>query len=272
MAAVGTLAFLTGAAVNTNEAMQQLNLKQQSIVAVAAHEATGNLEALEGVLNEAFDQGLTLNQLKEELSQLYAYTGFPRSLNALGVLQRVAESRKAQGKPVPETAQTSRFKPGYDALKQGSEVQSRLTGKAYKNEFCEAVDYYLKAHLFGDVFASEILSYSERELATIGALSSLEGVEPQLISHVRGSRNMGVTDGQLRGVPVVLAAKVGSAAAYRAQNAVDKVLGDSVSKAVVPTDLPFEVGEANTAFAKYFIGNSYLARLASGEANCRCRT
>ena len=43
MAAVGSIALLTGAAANTNEAMQQLNLKQQSIVAVAANEATGNL-------------------------------------------------------------------------------------------------------------------------------------------------------------------------------------------------------------------------------------
>ncbi len=265
MAAVGSLALLTGAAANTNEVMQQLNLKQQSIVAVAANEATGNLVALEGALNEAFDNGLTLNQLKEELSQLYAYTGFPRSLNALGVLQKVAERRKAQGKPMPETAEPDRFKQGYDALKQGTEVQSRLTGKPYKNEFCDAVDYYLKAHLFGDVFASEVLSYPERELATIGALSSLEGVEPQLVSHVSGSRNMGVTDAQLRGVPAVLAAKVGSAAAYRAQNAVAKVLGDSVPNAGVPTDLPFEVGEANTAYAKYFIGNSYLALLATGE-------
>lgn len=265
MASVGILSLLAGAAANTNEAMQQLNLKQQSIVAVAANEATGNLVALEGALNEAFDNGLTLNQLKEELSQLYAYTGFPRSLNALGVLKRVAENRKAQGKPVPETAETDRFKPGYDALKNGTEVQSQLTGKPFKYEFCDAADYYLKAHLFGDIFASDVLSHSERELATIGALSSLEGVEPQLLSHVSGSRNMGVTDGQLRGVPSVLAAKVGSSAAFRAQNAVAKVLGDSTPGTDLPTDLPFEVGKANTAYAKYFVGNSYLAPLASGE-------
>lgn len=35
--------------------------------------------------------GLTVNQMKEALSQLYAYTGFPRSLNALGTLQKVME-------------------------------------------------------------------------------------------------------------------------------------------------------------------------------------
>ena len=31
------------------------------------------------------DAGVTVNELKEAFSQLYAYTGFPRSLNALGV-------------------------------------------------------------------------------------------------------------------------------------------------------------------------------------------
>lgn len=265
IAAVGSMAVFAGGAINAQETMQQMNSRQQSIVAVASYEAAGNLVELESALNEALDNGLAVNQLKEELSQLYAYTGFPRSLNALGVLQKVVESRKAAGKPVTATVEPKRFKPGYNALRQGAEVQAKLTGKPYCYKFCDAVDYYLKAHLFGDIFASDVLLHAERELATIGALSSLEGVEPQLLAHVGGSRNMGVTDDQLRALPGVLAAKVGSAPSRRVLKAVSKVLGDTVTNSSVPGDLPFEVGNPNIAYAKYFIGNSYLANLATGE-------
>lgn len=75
----------------------ELTQKQQALAAIAAHEAKGDLEALKRSLNEGFQQGLTLSQAKEALSQLYAYTGFPRSLNALGALQQVVSQRAAAG-------------------------------------------------------------------------------------------------------------------------------------------------------------------------------
>ena len=65
-----------------------------AMTAIACNEAKGNLAALEPAIQSGLDAGLTVNQIKEALSQLYAYTGFPRSLNALGVLQKVVESQK----------------------------------------------------------------------------------------------------------------------------------------------------------------------------------
>ncbi len=267
MAAVAAVGLAGGINVNAND-MNQMDKKLQSIVAVAAHEATGNLVALESAVDEALQSGLTVSELKEELSQLYAYTGFPRSLNALGVLQKVVAKRGGKNLPVELGEEPARFKPGYNALKQGTEVQTRLTGgQPFTYSYCEATDYYLKAHLFGDIFASPVLTAAQRELATIGALSALEAVEPQLVAHVSGSRNMGVTDDQLRQLPQVLAAKVGADAAYRVQCAVANVLVDSAlaAECKTPAELPFEAGEPNTAYAKYFIGNSYLASLASGD-------
>lgn len=63
--------------------------KQQALVAIAANEAKGDLKALKKEVNAGFEAGLTISEVKEALSQLYAYTGFPRLLNALGVLQQV---------------------------------------------------------------------------------------------------------------------------------------------------------------------------------------
>jgi alkylhydroperoxidase/carboxymuconolactone decarboxylase family protein YurZ len=52
-----------------------------------AFAAKGDTE--NSLLNTArADTGLTINEIKEVLIQLYAYAGFPRSLNALGAYGR----------------------------------------------------------------------------------------------------------------------------------------------------------------------------------------
>ena len=60
---------------------QTLNAKEQSIVTISAFTAKGDLENLQKALNRGLDSGLTVNEIKEVLVQMYAYCGFPRSLN-----------------------------------------------------------------------------------------------------------------------------------------------------------------------------------------------
>lgn len=239
-----------------------LSKKQQSLVAVAAFEAKGDATNLKLAVVEALDNEVTVNEVKEALSQLYAYTGFPRSLNGLGVLQNVVEERKAKGINDVEGPDATPMAADYDALSQGTKVQAQLGGgTAFDYKFSPSTNYYLKAHLFGDIFARDILTFAEREIVTISALSSLNGVEPQLMSHVKGSRNMGVSDAELRAIPHVLATKVGDIEAYRAGKAVATILGDEFNEGKPVENMMFPKGEPNTAYAQYFIGNSYLAPL-----------
>lgn len=74
-----------------------LSAKDRVIIPVAAFTASGESEKLKISLNEALDAGLTINELKEVLVQLYAYAGFPRSLNGLATFMTVLEVRKSQG-------------------------------------------------------------------------------------------------------------------------------------------------------------------------------
>ena len=73
-----------------------LNAKQQSIVTIAAFTAKGDLEKLKTALNEGLDAGLTVNEIKEILVQMYAYAGFPRSLNGINTFMGVMEEREAE--------------------------------------------------------------------------------------------------------------------------------------------------------------------------------
>src|SRR3974390_1595705 len=76
---------------------QFLNTQQQSIAAIAALTAAGDSDKLITQLNVGIDAGLTINEIKEELVQLYAYCGFPRSLNAITAFMKVLKDRKIQG-------------------------------------------------------------------------------------------------------------------------------------------------------------------------------
>ena len=218
-------------------------------------------------INGGLDAGLTVSQIKEALSQLYAYTGFPRSLNALGTLQKVLEQRKAEGKTTEEGVEASTLPSNYNALVQGTEVQTKLSGQPFNYDFCPAEDYYLKAHLFGDIFARDNLTHADRELITVSALSGLENVMPQLQAHVRGALNMGVTKEQLRNIPAALKAAGLQAEALRCEAAIAAAVEGKND--VVCAQSPWPIGEPNTAYAQYFIGNSYLAVLdpASGLCN-----
>ncbi|MBQ8051597.1 MAG: carboxymuconolactone decarboxylase family protein [Bacteroidaceae bacterium] len=241
-----------------------------AVTAIACNEARGDQPSLAVALNEGFEAGLTVNQAKEILSQLYAYTGFPRSLNALGTLQRVVAERTAQGKTPAEGKESTPLPEDYDALKLGTEVQTQLTGMPFNYAFCPAEDYYLKAHLFGDIFARDVLTHADRELVTVSALSGLEGVEPQLKAHVAGARNMGVTEQQLQGIVAALRAHRLEAEALRCEAAVAATGAGSPDLKPQTSSLnsPWPIGEPNAAFARYFTGNSYLAILNDKTGLC----
>jgi 4-carboxymuconolactone decarboxylase len=84
-------------AQNNITANEPLNGQQQSIVSIAALTAIGDLQHLKTELNTGLDAGLTVNEIKEILVQLYAYCGFPRSLNGISTFMKVVEERTAKG-------------------------------------------------------------------------------------------------------------------------------------------------------------------------------
>ena len=271
MIAVAMLMLATACcnkSVSTEKNMNTLSFNQEQaalMTAIACNEARGDQSSLTVAIDRGLDAGLTVSQVKEALSHLYAYTGFPRSLNALGTLQRVLEQRTCAGKVTEDGIEASPLPADFDALKQGTEVQTRLSGRAFNYDFCPAEDFYLKAHLFGDIFARDLLTHADRELVTVSALSGLEGVMPQLQAHVRGALNMGVTEEQLNGIVVSLRSHGMEAEALRCEAAIAAVGGQPMP-AVSTSSWP--LGEPNDAYAKYFTGQSYLALLDSVSGLC----
>jgi 4-carboxymuconolactone decarboxylase len=204
-----------------------LNAKQQSLIPIAAFTANGDLQKLKTALNEGLDAGLTINEIKEVLVQLYAYTGFPRSLNSINTFIGALEERQQKGIKDEPGKEPSPMPTNKSSIELGTEIQTRLVGRPVTGAiytFVPAIDQFLKGHLFGDIFGRDNLDFQSREIATISALANMEGVNPQLQSHFNVAFNVGLTEAQMRSLISVLEAKVGKKEADNANEILSKVL------------------------------------------------
>ena len=213
---------------NVQQATDTLSARQQAIPLIASFMAASDMPKLNAALNQGLDAGLTINEAKEILVQLYAYAGFPKSLNALGELLKVVESRKQRGIQDAPGREPSRAIPTGDALvAAGKANQTTISGGPVQGplfDFAPAINQFLQAHLFGDIFERDNLDWQSRELATVGALAAMPGVEAQLRSHMRASMRVGLSAAQLRQLVQVLADRGDAGAAKRAGEALTQAL------------------------------------------------
>lgn len=179
-----------------------MSARQQSIALIAATMAVSDMPALNAALNQGLEAGLSISEAKEVLVQLYAYTGFPRSLNALGELMRVVQARKARGiEDDPGREPATEVPVGAELLALGTANQTRIAGVPVQGplfEFAPVINRFLQSHLFGDIFARDNLDWQSRELATVAVLAATPGVEAQLRAHVAASLRIGLSVEQLR--------------------------------------------------------------------------
>jgi 4-carboxymuconolactone decarboxylase len=221
--------FTATAEVQSMNVKQTLSAKQRGIVPIAAFTATGDLEKLKTALNEGLNAGLTINEIKEVLVQMYAYAGFPRSLNGINTFMVVVGEREQKGIKDQPGKEPSPLPANKSSVELGTEIQTRLIGSPASGpiySFAPAIDKFLKGHLFGDIFGRDNLDYQSREIATISALAALDAVNPQLQSHFGVALNIGLTDAQMKDLISVVAVKVGKKEADNASGILGKVLSN----------------------------------------------
>lgn len=211
-----------------------LSTSQQAIVPIAAFAAAGDMPRLNAALNQGLDAGLTISDAREVLVQLYAYAGFPRSLNALGELMKVVDARRQRGVQDAPGRPPGRPIPKGDALlAAGTANQTRLSGAPVQGplfDFAPLANEYLRSHLFGDIFERDNLDWHSREVATVSMLAAMVGVDSQLQSHMRISMNIGLTRGQLHQLVQVLGDRVDADSARRARQALDRHLASAQAR------------------------------------------
>lgn len=204
----------------------RLTKQQAAIIPIAAYGAMGDMPKLEKALAAGLDAGLAISEIKEVIIQLYAYAGFPRSLNAMGKFMEVVDQRRKQGRsdPLGEEPRNPALE-GEALLAAGTATQTKLVGATVEGplfEFAPTMNTYLRTHLFGDIFNRENLGWQNRELATLGMLAGLTGVASQLKAHIGIARNTGVSDAQFASIGTVLAESVDEPSANRFREALSQ--------------------------------------------------
>mgnify|MGYP000235194614 CR=1 FL=1 len=185
------------------EANEVLTARQQAIVAVASYTGKGDLEHLKSALMQALEAGMTINEINEVLIHAYAYCGFPRSLRAIQTFMQVVDERKADGINDPVGREASAIKDNRSRYERGRDVLAEISGtpadtpKAGYAVFAPTIERFLKEHLFADLFGRDLLTWRERELATVSILAGVGGVEPMAYGHMSICLHLGITAVQL---------------------------------------------------------------------------
>lgn len=213
-----------------NNYQMVLDPKQKSLVAIASAAGKGDLRVLKKVLINGLEEGLTVNEIKELLVQVYAYAGFPRSIRGLQTFMTLLDERKDVGindnvghEASPIVDSRSKYERGKIILEQLTGVQEKVCKTGYA-AFAPIIDVFLKEHLFADIFERDILTFRERELITVVVLSGVGGVEPMLKSHLNLCLNVGLTPSQLEQFTIIIKKTIGKQLAQSAKTVLDDVL------------------------------------------------
>ena len=117
--------------------------------------------------------------------------------------------------------------------------------------------------LFGEVWSREDkLSLKDRSMITVTALMAKGVFDSSLKSHLETAKKNGITKTEMVEVITHLAFYCGWPNAWAVFNMLGDVYGDEEPSGHGGM---FGMGEPNTAYAKYFIGKSYLKPLAKSK-------
>lgn len=222
-----------GAAQAATDACQSdnrsLDKRQQAIVAIAAFTGKGELGGLRGALKQGLSAGMTVNEIKEVLIHAYAYCGFPRSLRAIQTFMALLDERKATGIEDSVGRDASPVANTGDKFSRGRDILSALNGlpaDAPANGFAlfaPTIEKFLKEHLFCDIFEHDLLTYKERELATVSILAGVGGVEPMAYGHIGICLHLGLTPMQMQSLFDIVETNLGKASAEPMRKILDNL-------------------------------------------------
>lgn len=194
-----------------------LSPRQQAIVAIGVCAGHGDLGRLEKALVQGLEAGMTVNEIKEILVQAYAYAGFPRSLRALQTFMSVLDRRREAGiedtlgpeaTPVGDMTASEKYAIGRHNLAELSGIPADNPPAGYAI-FAPIIEKFLKEHLFADIFKRDILSWQDRELATVSIIAGVGGVEPMAAGHMAICRHQGLSVGQLSALLDIVESNIG---------------------------------------------------------------
>lgn len=150
----------------------------------------------------------------------------------------------------------------FNAMAQEKIIQT--AGRDRLGEFAPKFAELNDDVLFGEIWSrTTLFSLRDRSLVTITSLISQGITDNSLTFHLQSAKNNGITRTEIAEIITHIGFYAGWPKAWAAFTLAKNVWAENTAgedaKAAFQKELIFPIGEPNTAYAKYFIGKSYLA-------------
>lgn len=169
-----------------------LDERTRELITVTVLTTMQTLPQLRAHAGAALNVGVTPVELREAVYQCAPFIGFPKTLNAVAVLNEVFTARGID-LPLPAQGTTTE----QDRYEAGREIQIPIYGDEIAESvaglpqpFREAVPGFLTAFGFGDFYTRDGLDVRTRELLILCLLATL-GQATQIRAHILGNLRLG---------------------------------------------------------------------------------
>ena len=146
----------------------------------------------------------------------------------------------------------------------------QTAGRTQLGEFAPKFAEFNDDVLFGEVWSrTDRLGLRDRSLVTITSLISQGITDSSLGFHLQEAKKNGITRTEISEIITHIGFYAGWPKAWAAFRLAKDVWAEDTAgedaKAAFQREMIFPIGEPNTAYARYFIGNSYLARISDAQ-------
>lgn len=145
----------------------------------------------------------------------------------------------------------------------------QTAGRTQLGDFAPEFAHYNDDVLFGENWNNTDLDLKTRSLLTVISLMSQGITDPSLKYHLQNAKNHGVTKAEIAAAITHTAFYAGWPKAWATFNLAKEVWTDKepalTEKDKYQKTIFFPIGKTNDAYAKYFVGQSYLAPISTEQ-------
>ena len=146
----------------------------------------------------------------------------------------------------------------------------QTAGRDQLGNFAPEFAHFNDDILFGENWNNTNIDLKTRSIITVVSLMSQGITDNSLKYHLQNAKNHGVTKTEMASIITHCAFYMGWPKAWATFNLAKEVWADDNTQALSDKEkyaqtIMFPIGEENTAYAKYFIGKSYLAPLSTSQ-------
>ncbi len=157
-------------------------------VAVALY----NPEETRSAIDQALSAGGSVLRIKETILQNYLFSGFPNAIEGLIVLNAMLEEKKLRDENYDDLRSLDRIQ------EDGADLCMHIYQKNFEKLMANMKSLSPEIHQwmlyegYGKILSRPVLTAKVRELCVVATLTAL-GRDRQLVSHIRGARNVGAS-------------------------------------------------------------------------------